>query len=64
MLPFPLTTQVNILNAMSTGLIDKTTGEYTTADKKKLNIMDALKIGAVSLVAAPAAVVLGGGLVP
>ena len=29
---------------MSTGLVDKTTGEYTAAGNKKLNIMDALKV--------------------
>ena len=35
--------QVNILSAMSTGLVDKKTGEYT-GNNKKLNIMDALKV--------------------
>ncbi|XP_023339655.1 dystonin isoform X13 [Eurytemora carolleeae] len=46
--------QVNILEAVSKGLIDNSTGEYT-GGSKRINILEALKIGAVALVGAPVA---------
>lgn len=56
-------TKVNIMEAMSKGLISRSTGEYT-GGSKKMNILEALKIGAVALVGAPialaAAPVIGG----
>merc|ERR1719209_1037505 len=56
-------TKVNIMEAMSKGLISRSTGEYT-GGSKKMNILEALKIGAVALVGAPvalaAAPIIGG----
>ena len=46
--------QVNMLEAVSKGLIDKSTGEYT-GNSKRLNIMQAIKVGAVALVGVPVA---------
>ena len=43
-----------MLEAVSKGLIDKSTGEYT-GGSKRVNILEALKIGAVALVGAPVA---------
>ena len=43
-----------MLEAVSKGLIDKSTGEYT-GGSKRINILQALKIGAVALVGAPVA---------
>ena len=43
-----------MLEAVSKGLIDKSTGEYT-GGSKRINIMEALKMGAVALVGAPVA---------
>ena len=50
----PFTPQVNMLEAVSKGLIDKSTGEYT-ASSKRMNIMQAIKTGAVALVGVPVA---------
>ena len=43
-----------MIEAVSKGLIDKSTGEYT-GGSKRVNILEALKIGAVALVGAPVA---------
>ena len=48
-------TKLNMMEAISKGLIDRSTGEYTGA-ATRMNILQALKIGAVALVGAPALV--------
>ena len=47
-------TKLNMMEAMSKGLIDRSTGEYTGSGTK-MNILQALKVGAVALVGAPIA---------
>ena len=47
-------TKLNMMEAMSKGLIDRSTGEYTGGETK-MNILQALKVGAVALVGAPIA---------
>jgi hypothetical protein len=47
-------TKLNMMEAISTGLIDRSTGEYT-GGQTKMNILQALKVGAIALVGAPIA---------
>ena len=44
--------KINIMEAMSKGLINKSTGEYN-AGSKKMNILQAFKTGAVAIAGAP-----------
>ena len=48
-------TKLNMMEAISKGLIDRATGEYT-GTPSRMNILQALKLGAVALVGAPIAV--------
>ena len=47
--------KVDIMEAMSRGLINKSTGEYSSHQTGKMNILQALKVGAVAIVGAPVA---------
>ena len=47
-------TKVDIMEAMSKGLINKSTGEYSS-QTGKMNILQAMKVGAVAIVGAPLA---------
>ena len=44
--------KINIMEAMSKGIINKSTGEYN-AGSKKINILEAFKTGAVAIVGTP-----------
>ena len=44
--------KINIMEAMSKGIINKSTGEYN-AGSKKMNILEAFKTGAVAIAGAP-----------
>ena len=48
-------TKIDIMEAMSKGVINKSTGEYSSQSGEKMNILQALKIGAVAIVGAPIA---------
>merc|ERR1719232_2490995 len=48
-------TKIDIMEAMSKGVINKSTGEYSSQSGEKMNILQALKIGAVAIVGAPVA---------
>ena len=47
--------KIDIMEAMSKGLINKSTGEYSSASGSKMNILQAIKVGAVAIVGAPVA---------
>ena len=47
-------TKLNMMEAISKGLIDRSTGEYT-GSSTRMNILQALKVGAVALVGTPIA---------